>query len=100
VLAGVYDSNHDLDQRILDIIAQWQMPDEVKQLGPLKMALSVESYVKYWKKARENTSCYPSALSFSTMKAGAYDPQIAALDCQMTRIHLIAGFAPPDGNIA
>jgi len=94
VLAGVYDSNHNLDQRILDVIAQWQMPDEVKQLGPLKMAMSVESYVKYWKKAKENTSCYPSALSFSTMKAGAFDPQIAALDCQLTRIPLIAGFAP------
>jgi hypothetical protein len=96
VLAGVYDSNHDLDQRILDVIAQWQMPDEVKQLGPLKMAISVESYVKYWKKARENTSCYPSALSFSTMKASAFDPQIAALDCQLTRMDLPL----PDGNIA
>jgi hypothetical protein len=29
VLAGVYDSNHDLDQRMLDVIAQWQMPEEV-----------------------------------------------------------------------
>jgi hypothetical protein len=59
VLAGVYDSNHDLDQRILDVIAQWQMPEEVQALGPLKMNMSIDSYVGFWKKARENTSCYP-----------------------------------------
>jgi len=92
VLSGVYESNHDLDQRLLDVIAQWQMPAAVRQLGPLKMEMSVESYVKFWKKARENTSCYPSALSFSKMKAGALDPQITALDCKMARIPLAIGF--------
>jgi hypothetical protein len=63
-------------------------------MGPFKMELTLESYVAYWKKAREETSCYPSALSFSTMKAGAYDKDIAALDCCMTRIPLKVGFAP------
>jgi hypothetical protein len=28
------------------------------------------------------------------MKAGALDPQIASLDCKMTRIPLAIGFAP------
>jgi hypothetical protein len=28
-LAGIYDSNYDIDSRILDVIAQWQMPDAV-----------------------------------------------------------------------
>ena len=84
-LAGIYDSNHDSDQRILDVIAQWQIPEAVRALGPLKMEMSVESYIRYWKKARENTSCYPSSLSLDTMKAGAHDRKIATLDCQMTR---------------
>jgi hypothetical protein len=94
VLAGIYDSDEDTDQRILDVIAQWQIPQAVKELGPLHMNMTVDSYTAYWKKARENTSCYPSALSFSTMKAGAFDPSIAALDCAMTRLPLIKGFAP------
>jgi len=94
VLAGLYESNHDIDQRTLDVIAQWQMPDAVKALGHLKMEMSVNSYVRYWRKARENTSCYPSALSFATMKAGAHDSKIATLDCQMTRLPLVVGFAP------
>jgi len=94
VLAGIYDSNHDIDQKILDVFAQWQMPDAVRELGHLKLEMSVDSYVRYWKKARENTSCYPSALSFATMKAGAFDPQIATIDCMMTRIPLVVGFAP------
>jgi hypothetical protein len=93
VLAGVYESNCDIDSCILDVIAQWQLPEKSKALGPLSMALSVESYVSYWRKAREETACYPSALSFTTMKLGAYDPQIATLDYLMTRIPLVAGFA-------
>jgi hypothetical protein len=51
------------------------MPIEVKELGHLKMEMSVDSYVRYWKKAREDTSCYLSALSFATMKAGVFDQQ-------------------------
>jgi hypothetical protein len=93
-LAGVYDSNHEIDFRILDLIAQWQIPQAVRDLGPLKMELSLESYVKFWKKAREDTACYPSALSFSTMKAGASDHDIALLDCSMTRLPLQLSFAP------
>ena len=80
-LAGLYESNHDLDSKILDVILQWQMPQEVRNLGPLKMELPVTDYIAFWKKAKEDTSCYPSDLSFSTMKAGASDPDIAALDC-------------------
>ena len=93
-LAGLYESNHDIDGRILDVIAQWQMPQAVRDLGPLKMELSLESYIQFWKKARESTSCYPSELSFSTMKAGASDQDIAMLDCTLTRLPLQIGFAP------
>jgi hypothetical protein len=93
-LAGLYDSNHDINSRILDLIAQWQMPPEVRELGPLKMELHLDSYISYWKKAKEDTSCYPSALSFSTMKAGAHDIDIATLDCSMTRLPLYFSFAP------
>jgi hypothetical protein len=70
------------------------MPQEVRNLGPLKMELSVTDYIAFWKKAKEDTSCYPSDLSFSTMKAGASDPDIAALDCTLTRLPLRFGFAP------
>jgi hypothetical protein len=94
VLAGIYNSNHAIDARILDVIAQWQIPEAVRDLGSLKMTMTVDSYSAFWKKARENTACYPSALSFSTMKAGACDPHIATLDCMMTRIPLMVGFAP------
>jgi hypothetical protein len=92
-LVGLYESDT-LDKRILEVIAQWQIPQAVRELGPMKMELSLESYVTFWKKAREDTACYPSALSFSTMKAGSNDPTIAALDCTMTRLPLLYGFAP------
>jgi hypothetical protein len=46
-LAGVYESNHEIDAKILDDIAQWQMPPEVRELGPLKMDMTSESYVAF-----------------------------------------------------
>jgi len=90
----LYESNYDIDDRLLEVIAQWQMPQAVRDITPLKMELSLEQYIGFWKKAKEDTSCFPSALSFPTMKAGAHDPSIAPLDCTMTRIPLIYGFAP------
>jgi len=63
-LAGLYESNHNLDERVLEVIAQWKMPQKVRDLGPLKMKLTNESYTSFWKKAREETSCYPCELSF------------------------------------
>jgi hypothetical protein len=93
-LADVYESNHDINSKILDVIAQWQIPTAVRELGPIKMDMPLESYLAFWKKAREETACYPSVLSFSTMKAGAHDKDIAALDCSLTRIPLTFGFAP------
>jgi hypothetical protein len=93
-LAGLYESNHDIDTHILDVIAEWQMPQAVHELGPLKMELNLKEYIDFWKKAREDTSCFLSAPSFSTMKAGAHDKTIASLDCSLTRIPLKFGFAP------
>jgi hypothetical protein len=74
-LAGVYDSNYPISQSVLDVIAQWEIPEAVRSLGPLKIALSVEQYKSFWNKANENVSCYPSALSFSTMNS--FDDDIA-----------------------
>jgi len=92
-LAGLYESD-DLDARLLVVIAQWQIPPAVRALGPLKMDLSLDSKISFWRKAREDTACFPSALCFSTMKAGAFDQAIAALECSMTRLPLNIGFAP------
>ncbi len=93
-LAGVYDSNDNLPQVVLDVIAQWQMPEEVRALGKLTMDLDVDQYRSFWNKANKNVSCYPSELSFSTMKAGSFDDTIASMECSMTRIPLVKGFAP------
>jgi hypothetical protein len=39
-------------------------------LKELQMLQKSKTYTAYWKEAKEKTSCYPSALSFATMKAG------------------------------
>jgi hypothetical protein len=58
------------------------------------MHMSLDSYRRFWKKAREETACFPGPLSFSTMKAGAFNKQIAEMDWVLTRIPLEVGFAP------
>jgi hypothetical protein len=92
-LAGVYDSNHNIDTRILEVIKKWQLPESVRELGAIPMHMSLDSYRRFWKKAREKTACFPGPLFFPTMKAGAFDEQIAEMDWALTRIPLEGGFA-------
>ena len=73
-LAGLYESDS-LDERMLEVIAQWQIPQAVLDLGPLKMELSLDTYTSFWKKAREDTACYPSTLSFCNNESGCQRPR-------------------------
>jgi len=41
--AVIYESNYDIDARILDVIAQWKMPEVVRDLGPLTTDMSLEA---------------------------------------------------------
>jgi hypothetical protein len=55
--------------------------------------MTIELYTAYWRKAKENVSCYPSDLSFSTMKAGSFSP-LAEFECSMMQIPLSTGYSP------
>jgi hypothetical protein len=94
VLAGVYDPPNELSSYIVDMLSQWEKPEQIRSLEPINISFSIEQYRQFWNKANENVSCYPSALSFSTMKAGSFDPDISHLDCTLTKIPLERGFAP------
>jgi hypothetical protein len=58
------------------------------------MDLTYEEYMRFWKTAKENTSSYPDALSFSTMKAGTFRPVISQIEWQLTKIPLQSGYSP------
>jgi hypothetical protein len=62
--------------------------------GDYPTTMPVERYQWYWEKAREQTSCYPGELSFSTLKAGAQDEVISEFECILTRIPLFSGYTP------
>jgi len=49
-------------------------------------SIPLMDYKRFWCKARENTSSYPDALSFSTMKAGSLHDRIATIECTLTSI--------------
>lgn len=57
LMAGVYFSNHPIDSHTREVIEQLVMPHSVRESGQHNM--------------EKNTSCYPAALSFSTM-SGSY----------------------------
>jgi hypothetical protein len=81
VLAALYESNHEIDSHVQGLLPQWQMPQEVRDIGRQSLDMTIESYRNFWRKAKENTSCFPDALSFSTMKAGASSEMISTIDC-------------------
>jgi hypothetical protein len=58
------------------------------------MLLTLDKYVSFWKKAKENTSCYPDALSFATLKVGSKSSIISEMECTLTRIPLDDVFTP------
>jgi hypothetical protein len=46
-LAGVYESNHSLDERTIQVIKQWQIPEEVRKLGPQQLSLTLHDYRRF-----------------------------------------------------
>jgi hypothetical protein len=94
VLAGCYVPKEPIDPYAQDLITELKMPQPIKDIGRQSMELSVTNYKKFWNKAKENTSCYPDALSFSTMKAGSRSDMIAELECTLINIPLTSGYSP------
>jgi hypothetical protein len=70
------------------------MPAAIKELGPIPMEISLESYRWFWSKTKENTACYPNSLSFSRMKAGASSAMIAEIERMLVLIPLWSGNSP------
>jgi hypothetical protein len=70
------------------------IPDRVHELRPKDMMIPLASFQQFWRKAKEKTSCYPSPMSFATMKAGATNDVISQLDCNMTNIPLSSCYSP------
>jgi hypothetical protein len=93
VLGGVYEPSDHVDQHTKDFLYELMMPQAVQDLGPQTMEISLESFRAFWKKAKENTSCYPDDLSFATMKAGATDDTISELECELINIALKSGYS-------
>jgi hypothetical protein len=94
VLAGSYEAHQDILNAERTLLQALQMSDRLRDTGPDSMPLTVETYTKFWNTAKEKTSTYPDALSFSTMKASSKNSAIAEVECMLTRIPLKAGCSP------
>jgi len=94
VLDGFYEAPPNTPLHILDLLIELQTPDGIKDVGRISPCIDLQGYRAFWRKANEKVSCYPSSLSFSSMKAGAFHDYISEVDCRLTRIPLISGYAP------
>jgi hypothetical protein len=90
VLDGTFVPPANASSHMRDFLA---MPAVIKN-NPNSMQLTLEGLISFWKKAKETTSCYPSKVSFSTLKARSFDTYLSNLDCIMTRIPLTTGYSP------
>lgn len=76
IMADVFTPTPDISNSKTLLLQHLSMPDKICKLQSSHMDMTLDSYRKFWLWAKENTSAYPDALSFSTMKAGASSPQI------------------------
>jgi hypothetical protein len=93
VLDGIFTPPADTTCFMKDFLAHAVTPDAIRN-NPTSMEMSFASFARYWKKARENISCFPSEFCFATLKASSYDAYLTVMDCIMTRIPLNKGYSP------
>ncbi len=98
VLLGVYNPPTDTDDITKQYLKQLEFPASLKQehykAATKAYKISLDEHIAFWKRAKEDTSCFPCELSFATMKAGAQDKVIAEVDCLAANIPLKGGFSP------
>jgi hypothetical protein len=93
VLDGTFIPPANAPNYIMEFLKHLAMPKIIKD-NENKMEMTLDSFISYWRKAREYTSCYPSEFSFSVLKASSYNNSLAQMDCIMTRIPLVSGYSP------
>jgi hypothetical protein len=92
VLDGTFTPPTKATTHMKEFLKHLAMPQAIKD-NPTEREISVESFTRYWRRAKENTSCYPRELSFATMKASSFNTYLALMDCIMTRIPLKTGYS-------
>jgi hypothetical protein len=94
VLEGTYQIPEELECITKEFMKHLQQPESITRAGEHPTTLPLETYREFWKKARERTSCYCGALSFSTLKATAMDDMMAEFECIMMKIPILTGYSP------
>jgi hypothetical protein len=93
VLDSTFVPPMDASCHVKDFLQQLVMPHSIRN-STNNMEITLSSFLSYWRKAKENTSCFPRELSFATMKASTYNIMLSIIDCTMMRIPLQSGYSP------
>jgi hypothetical protein len=92
-LEGTFIPPANTTDHMKTFLTHMAMPTVIRE-NPNNMEMTFASFSRYWRKAKENISCFPSEFCFATLKASSHDDLLTVMDCIMTRIPLITGYSP------
>jgi hypothetical protein len=94
VLDGTYHPPEGADEYACQLLKELAMSDIALAAKETPDGIPVDTWRKFWSKAKERTVSGPSAINFSVLKAGAHSDLIATFDAVMTEIPILLGYFP------
>jgi hypothetical protein len=94
VLDGTYQPPEGADEYACRLLKELPMSDIAVAAEETPDGIPVDTWRKFWRKAKERTASGPSAINFSVLKAGAHSDLIATFDAVMTEIPMLSGYSP------
>ena len=67
IINGTYEILEGTNTYAAEFIAELQMPDAIRDIGPLDCSITPEENKSAWRKEKERTGCEPSTLNFPVL---------------------------------
>ena len=90
----IIQGKHTLPEEMSEGTTKWMEFLQSTQNPNRDIEITVEEYTRTWNRVKEETSCAPSALNYSTMKAIKWNKIAAELHTHMANITIRTGIYP------
>ena len=95
VLDGTYNPPPGTDQYAKEFLRELQMPDAIREKGPIDINLTEEDNEQAWKRQKGGTASDSSTLAFEHYKTACQDKDLNAVDTLLRDLPTKFGFVPP-----
>jgi hypothetical protein len=94
ILDGSFEIPPTCDPHLAILLNALRMPDIVRKAGTISTDISLQDYIRDWRRQKERTGSVRTALGFSDHIAATYHNGMAEIDCLLRQIPYAAGFSP------